>query len=420
MKKLLALALTLFASTAFAQTFKVQDLVINGTTIAPTVARGSNTQQIATAAFVVKHTPCPTILDFGGDNGGVVDNAAALDSAIAASPSGKACVYFPAGIYAFPSGYSYTVPSGGSVTLLGAGPDATYIYRASGNALTLYVTGSFSTARVRDMAFITGSQNTGDAISLNQTTTTLLNPANTAPSDITNVTCRGSDGYLATNYWTDCVTVRSVSNVNFQNVYASGPSAVGGNGVQLTSTSTAPGVVYNFQGCSFNWVTNGIYYGNYIQGVTVSQTNFTGGVNGIFAPSTALALDELTVTASQFNTTSNGILLQNNVPATQVIGNLFGMLFSGSVGITIQSPGLYEIVGNQFGGNLGTLQKGINLAGPSSSSGLITGNTFYKLPIAINLDATTGGVNVQSNSYNGNTTNITNLSGGNTVGGGSQ
>jgi hypothetical protein len=421
MKKLFTLVFALLLSASVqAQTFKVQNLVVNGTATAPTPVVGTNTTQLATTAFVAKHAACPSILDFGGNNGGVVDNSSALTSAIGASPSGKACVYLPAGIYAFASAYTYTIPAGGSLTLLGAGPDVTYLSWAGNGGTTLNVTGSSASVHIRDMTFLAGTTLTGDAITLNQTTATLSNPANTAPSDITNVTCRGIDGYLQSFYWSDCVTVKSVSNINFTNLFVSGPSTVGGNGVQLTSTATAPGVAYNFQTSTFNWNTFGIFYGNYIQGVTVNQCNFTGGSTGLITPNTAVALDQLTVTNSQFNTTSNGIALLENVPATQIIGNLFGMVVPGSTGVTIGSPGLYTISGNNFGGNLSANSVGISLSGPSSSSGVITGNVFYRLVTGVKLDATTGGVNVQSNTYNGNTTDVSNASGGNTVGGGSQ
>lgn len=394
--------------------------VFTGAPTAPTPGAGTRNTQLATTAFVVQHDPCPSILDYGGNPGGVVDNTSALTLAIAASASGKVCVFFPAGIYAFSGTYNYTIPAGGSITFQGAGPDVTYLLWAANGGLSISVTGSAASTHIRDMTFLAGTTATGDAITLTQNVGTIGNPATTAPSDITNVTCRGSDGYVQVKYWSDCLTLHSVSVVNFTNVYAAGPGTVAGNGVQLVSTSTAPGVQYNFQSCTFNWNTFGIYYGNFIQGVTVNQSNFTGGNTGIIAPTVATTLDQLTVTNSQFNVTSNGILLQTNVPGTQITGNLFGMVVPSSTGITIGNPGLYTISGNNFGGNLSASSVGISLASAASSSGVITGNVFYRLVTGIQISALTGGVNVQSNAYNGNTTNVNNLAGGaNTIGGGS-
>jgi hypothetical protein len=389
--------------------------------IVGTQAAGNNGTLAASTGFVANSLPCVNIMAYGGNNGGTVSNNAALTAAVAASQnlSTNVCVFLPPGKFAFNSMWTYTIPANGSLTILGAGPDVTQLSWASNGGIYLNHTGSFSSAHIRDMSFLAGAVLGGDAITLNQTTATLSNPANTAPSDITNVTCRGSDGYLATNVWSDCVTVKSVSNINFLNLFSSGPSIAGGNGVQLISTSTAPGVAYNFENSTFNWQNIGIYYGTYIQGVTINQCNFTGGVTGIIAPSGAVALDQLTITNSQFNTTGTSINLQVNIPATQIIGNLIAVLNSGQSGISITQPGLYTILGNNIGGNGTSNTYGIYFTGGSaSSSGVITGNTLYRLNYGIYLNTGISGVNVQSNAYNAVTTDVTGGA-GNTIGGGS-
>jgi len=84
-----------------------------GTPTAPNPTTGTNNTQLATMHAIVAHAPCQSIIDYGGDNGGVVDNTAALAADIAAQPAGKVCVYFPAGTYAFSSANTYTIPAGG-------------------------------------------------------------------------------------------------------------------------------------------------------------------------------------------------------------------------------------------------------------------------------------------------------------------
>lgn len=388
-----------------------------GSATATTQARGTNNTVVATTAYVLRQAAFLNILDYGGNNGGSVDNSTALTAAIAAAPAGKVIVYFPPGIYAFSAAYSYTIPTGGSVTLLGAGPDATYLYWAANGGLTLNHTGSFASAHVRDMTFLAGTTGGGAAIALNQTVSPLANPANTAPSDISNVSFRGIDGYTQTFYWNTAIAVNSVSTVNFTNVFATGSVSSNGNGVVLGSTASANGTQYNFQGCTFNYLAVGILYGNYIQGVAVNQCNFTGGTNGIVCPTGTVATSELIVTNSQFNNSATAFLFQTSIPATAIIGNYIIQQVAGAIGISSFQPGLYQIVGNTFNGTLASSQIGISFSS-GSAGGVITGNTFYHLPTAIFLPAGTGGVNVQSNAYVLNTVDINNA-GANTIGGSS-
>lgn len=418
MKRIIALALALFASSAFAQTFTVQDLVVNGTATAPTPTTGANNTQLATMHSLAAHAPCQTIIDYGGSNGGTVDNGAALAAAIAAQPSDKVCVYFPPGKYMFSSMYTYAVGANTSVTFIGAGADLTKLYWPTGSGIKFNVAGPFATVHIRDMSYLTGSVQTGDAITLHQTQATIANPANTALSDITNVTCRGNDGYLVNNVWTDCVTVTGVSNVNYTNIDVTGTLV--GVGVNLSGTATALSVVHNFQGCTFNYTSDGIYYGSYVQGVSVNQSNFTGGAVGIVSPTGSVGTSQLSVTNSQFNNSGFALLLQASVPGTSVVGNYIIAQVASAIGVSVFQPGLLQIVGNLFNGTLSSGQIGINFSSGSAAS-IITGNSFFHFPTAVFLASDTGSVNVQSNAYTLNTVDVNNAAGAaNTIGGGSK
>jgi hypothetical protein len=404
-------------STGSGSTVLATSPTLSGTPSVPTATTGTNTTQIATTEFVAKHAPCLSVLDYGGNNGGTVDNSAALSSAIAAQPSGHVCVYFPPGKYMFSSTFTYTIPANSSMTILGGGADLTNLYWANGSGLFINHTGAFASVHIRDMSFLTGSVQTGDAITLNQTTTTISNPANTALSDITNVTCRGNDGYLAADVWTDCVSVTGVSNVNYTNIDVTG--ALAGIGVKLSGTASALSVVHNFQGCTFNYTSDGIYYGSYVQGVSVNQSNFTGGPVGIVSPTGSVGTSQLSVTNSQFNNSQYAVLLQVSVPGTSIVGNYIIAQVASAIGVSIFQPGLLQIVGNLFNGTLASGQIGINFNSGSAAS-VITGNSFFHFPTAIFLASDTGAVNVQSNAYTSNTVNVNNAAGAaNTVGGGS-
>lgn len=442
MKRILLIALALISGVCSAQTFKVQNLAVLGTSTftgpasftagptAPTAAVGTNTTQLATTQFVAKHAPCASILDYGGNNGGSVDNLAAWAAVIAASPANQACIFFPAGIYAFSGNASYLFPGGfgsiGSITIIGAGADLTYLKWAAGGGMTLTEVSNLDSFHIRDMTFLSGVANAPNAaIQITQTQASVTNPADSAQSDITNVTIRGSDNYQATFYWGTGIDINGSSYINFNGLYIAGDSThTNGIGVNIHGAALVIPVVFNFNLSTFNSLNAGIIYGQYVQGVTVNQCNFTTGVNGISAPVAPAGLDQLVVTGSQFGALSgNGIVENGAIPNTQIIGNLF-IVPSGANGINLITSNLFSIIGNAFASNNPgsitnngiTVQSTIN-----SEGGIISGNVLTGMGnFAIQLTATSNHVNVQSNFYSGNGTNVGNAGISNTIGGGSQ
>jgi len=397
-----------------------------GIPAAPTASFGTNTTQLVTTAFVAQSKDCPSIMDYAGINTGMGDNSTAFNAVVAAQTSGKVCVYFPPGNYAFTNSISYTFPSstGGSITIKGAGADLTNLTfnKPSASLLTIIFQGPYNSAHVRDMTIasaIAASSNTG--LFFSQGVSTVSNPANSALSDVTGVTFRGADGYVVTDGWSTGVLVSSVSNVNFTNDVWVGPSA-GTVGVLLQGTSTALGVVYQFQGCTFNYINIGIEYAQWVQGVTVAQSNFTGGVDGILTPASQAGLDELLVYGNQFNVSGNGIFLSTGVESAQIFGNIF-LVPNSANGIFMSFAGNNVIANNTFepangspAGNNGLVISGTINNWPN----VITGNSFNQMKSdGIQLGSGSTGNNVQSNAYFGNGTNIVNAGSGNTIGGGS-
>jgi hypothetical protein len=430
MKKLLALAFALIASLAQAQTYDVQNLAVHGTAsfaTAPTsVTPAANdiSTKLATTAFVRSVGGCPNIMAYGGVVGGTGDNSGAFSLALAANPTGHLCVFFPPGKFAFATPAAYTFPnaSPSSVTIVGSGPDVTEITCASTTqpCLSVNYAGPYNSAHIRDLTItssVNGTSNQG--IFLNQTATSIGNPANTALSDITNVVIRGADGYEINNYFQYGVLVFGVSNINFTNVMVVGDSGLHMTGVQISATSSALGVAYNFVGCTFNGFGNGFLYGSWVQGVTITNSNFTGGTNGILAPSGEPGLDQLTITNSQFNAAANGILIQSPISALMISNNFF-LVQNNAAGIQLQNYSQFTITGNTW--NPAVLprvnQTGLILGAWSSYSGVVTGNAFANLTLGVSLQAGSQAVNLQSNTYTSNGTNYNNAGTGNVVGGG--
>ncbi|MET3232301.1 UNVERIFIED_ORG: hypothetical protein ABIC54_004506 [Burkholderia sp. 1263] len=372
---------------------------------------------------------CQNVADFGGDNTGVRDNSTAATAAIAASPTSKACIYFGPGLWKFTSQITYSFPaSAGSISILGAGADTTELQFASGiNGIALSLQGSSSSSgtatsfHIRNLALTTtGAGAGGAAIVAAQLTGTIPNPAPTALSDITDVTIRGSDGYFQSNYWSNAIVLNQVSNVNFRGMNIIGSTAQLGAGVTINSTSTAPGVQYNFSESNFYSMASGLILGTYTQGVTVSQCNFTAqSYSGIYVPAGETGMDQLTIVNSQFASLV-GIRILSQYQNLMVAHNLF-IIFNtaGNVGIYNSAAVLFSYIGNTFQNVNAPTQgsaQGIYVNNTFGVGGVISGNVFRYMAPAIYLDTAASGVNVQSNSYFNNNTNVSNNGSGNCLG----
>ena len=396
---------------------------------ANTAGVGTNSSQVATTAFVANHDGCKNILDFGGNNGGSVDNSTAMTNAIAASPSGQACVFLPPGTYAFSALYHYTLPSNNaSITIVGSGADVTTLTWAAGGGMQITFPTGNNSAHIRNLTFTTGTTNTGNGLAFNQVSAS-SDPAAAALSDVTGVTFRGSDGYLGTNYWAYGTFITGVSNVNFVNDAWYGPSGtppVNGIGLYIVGSSSVVPVQFNIYGGVFNNLSAGIIYGDYVQGITVTASNFVYCNNGILVPSGLHAnLYQLSVVNSQFGSYASDISILTWVPYTTIIGNVFNVS-NNAAGVFMAQSYDFIISGNVFITTQAspTNVQAVSITASNGIGGLITNNTFNNFKnsggYAVLLGASTSGINVQSNFYVNNATNVSNSGTGNTVGGGSQ
>lgn len=391
--------------------------VFTGTPLAPTAARGNNTQQLATTNFVQANQNCTSIMAYGGDPTFATNNDGAWASAIAAEnlrTPGLICISFPAGTFKFAASISTLVPVAGTITIVGQGSDTTRLVFPAGDGMVVNMQNGYSTLHIKGFSLLTQGTLSGDALRVTQTS----GQPNEATSDISDITCRGADGYVQSQVWTNCIHVMSVSFINFTNINAVGNNLQQGTGVTLEATLPSYGIVYNFVACNFEHNFVGLYYGNYIQGVTMNQSNMTAGINGIVVPPSSAGAAQLSVTMSQFNQQNYAILFQSNLPATSIIGNYFFCnTLPGSNCINLYQPGLISIMGNVFQGNHVATQYGI-AATLFSAPTTVVGNVFWNLGDGIHLPAGTGAFNVQSNGYVSNINNVNNA-GSNVIGGGS-
>lgn len=300
-------------------------------------------------------------VNFGAVGDGVTDNAAAWGRAFATlNPQGDR-LYIPAGKYLSSVSQSFTYPNGRpcSLAITGDGADVTTLYWPRSSGLTLNASNARHSIHLRDLTLSTGTQGFSGLNLLNS-----VSEGNFAQNDLINVTFRGDDGGQASFGWATDVNIQNWSNINFQNALVYGAGNGYGNGVVINSTNpSVPGIVYNFSLCGFFNLGVGISYGS-VQGMTVSQCNFTNGVTGIWCPPGQRSSSQLAVSDSQFNTTSCQILGQSLIGQVLLANNMF----------LITPPG--------FGVVLWTSSGEIVVSGNGSfpsASATVTGNVFLTL-----------------------------------------
>jgi hypothetical protein len=405
------LAIALCAGSAAAQTAKFRT--------DPSAA----VHDISSGAVSVKS--CPSIEAYGGKTGSA-DNGPALVAALSAGSGDGHCVSFPPGRFTFASAVTFRLPDGrASATLNGAGADVTELYWPNGGGLTFEFAGQDNSVHVRDVSLATGTAGAGRALVLQQSAKLGGNPADSALSDVSGVSIRGADGYAVTDYWETGVAIAGVSNVNMTGLVVTGPGgeayASHGQGVVLEGSTDDPAVVFNVAGATFNYLLKGLIYGNEVQGVTISRSNFTGDSYGIFVPDGVHGLDQLAVTSSQFNCALAGVYVGSYTSDTLFSSNLFIVPNTGT-GILLNQAYLYSAVGNAFNSGSASMTSshpvGIEI-GATVGGGTITANLFDNMAAAVVLEKNSTGGNVQSNEYSNDPVTVMNLGSGNRVGGGS-
>lgn len=251
---------------------------------------------------------------------------------------------------------------------------------------------------------------------------------NSAQSHIDHATIRGADGFNQAYRWGRGVSLYQVSNVNVSDTTIVGSSdgaAYASDGVCLIAEGTAAvlPVQINVVSSQMNYCKYGIYYGNYLQGLQVSASNFVGNSHGIFLPSGQFGNDQLSVTGSQFNNSVTDIYTASLIDGVTLTGNdFYGGMVSGTICVNLNHTDQFSIVGNTFinFGAVGPNQNAIVINDYVASSGIITGNVFKNnFVTAIWLTPCSRRVNVQSNSYFGQANFVINQGINNSVGGGS-
>jgi hypothetical protein len=346
------------------------------------------------------------IREFGADPTGASDSAAALSAAIAAAGANKVLV--PEGTFKCNSQISANVPQSGLV-LEGKGSAQTALYFPStdGLALTLATGSRAPPLHIRDFSLLTGGTGASVGITIAQSVAFGTNDN----SDITNVTLKGNDGGSATRYWSTGIILNFVSFLNFHGVDVIGPSSNLGTGVSLTANAAIPGIVYNFTSANFQNLATGILVAStWVQGITVGQSNFTSGTNGISIPSGGSSEIQLTLIGNQFGYQTNAAIDVEVAYADVMFHDNLVLAPSGGSGVIIGNATRVSVENNHFVALVSGTGTGINIksTGGLSLGGIISGNLVNGFGTGINLQASASGFLVTGNLNQGNTTFVSN------------
>lgn len=375
-----------------------------GTVIASTTGPG---------CWLLAHARAVSVKQFGAKGDGATDDSTAFQNALTAlQTAGGGTLYLPASTYVLATALTYVAPNTtAGLSIAGDGSSVTVLkFRGSVNGLSVALNGPFTAVQMCGFSVTTNTVNTQNAITISQSVA-VPDPANVAANKLSDILIYGEGGYGSghLNCWLNGVVVAGASNINFDTVYIFGGASApypntDGAGFNLSGTGTKIPVVFNFVNCVVNLMGSGILYGSWVQGVQVTNCNFTGCFYGIYAPASAVNLVQLCVSNSQFNC-QGGILAGAPIQGL-IIANNFFLFPNNSSCIQLEQTSLTNIYGNTFepASFPATNSNGVVIQNTVTSgiSATITGNSFVNVPSAcIDLDTTSSACRVSNNTFYG-------------------
>lgn len=377
---------------------------------------------------------CVPIETYGGAGDGKTDNLPAMqraaDPANGRIPLGAVdrgfCVALGGGDYYFSAPWSYSYPSSNrspndapyAVAIRGAGSSATnLIFGGTGGGIALTLNGHKHTAHFDGLQFITSSAGGGSGLKITQNNCLL----DFGQSTFGDLTFRGlNSAGPAFNAWNIDAEIIGLSGTSWTGMTFYGDSTWA-NGVGLSFkgnpniTSGCPhefnySIYHNVDHSVFNQHGVGLLLDDWVQGVTVSSSNFQNGRRGIYQPPgmTAAANVQLNVTNTQFQVATAQVDIQSGFNILQMSNNtvLVGPN-TDTVGFRIKNTALATITGNVFNsvveGNPRPSNGGSAIEFNGSAS-TFSGNTFSGLVTGLNLQAGSINNTVGANQYQFTTT----------------
>lgn len=349
-----------------------------------------------------------SILWFGGSRDGATDNLAAwnaMASAASAQPDGGS-VAFPPGKYSFSGNAAFVFPSGRQYAIQIVGYGATLYWPNAGGGISFEKSLAGHTVALSGMHITTGLAAGGNGVFVTQTDPLL----DFFQDSFRDVVWRGDDNNGHTGgsfYWTKALVFNNSSGtaVDVCSFYGGilGTNSFAGNGIVYQGTGvsgTDYSIYHNISKCIMNNCGDGVTYGSFAQGVTMTQTNMQNTMLGFVAPVGAGgALSQLQISDSQFACVSGAIACLTAIGNVMISNNdIFGM--PNQAAIFLNGTGGFTITGNTLAGD-GSLvgSTGILVANNTTFPSTISGNGINGFLNGVNLDTGSSNTLVSGNSF---------------------
>lgn len=318
------------------------------------------------------------VLAFGADATAAATSDTAFSAAIDVAVKRGLPLRVGPGTFKFSAQVAYTFPTATSkLVMRGAGQENTFLkWTAGSGGIKLTWADITNSVDIADLSVITSTTNGGDALNFTQTTGN-LSPGLGPESTLERLTIRGSDGFDATNYWSNCIhitgpSVFTVSSVNCDGAGSYATATGVGVSIDGGGASLIP-AIYNFRALNFNGLSTGITLGAYTQGINVIQSNFVRVATGIYATS-GDNTDELVVADSHFNFSAFGV--RSNTADLLVHHNYFIFSANNAIGVYVTASNGFTVDHNIFrngGAFTGTVGDRVDA---ELTGGVIEGNTY--------------------------------------------
>lgn len=295
-------------------------------------------------------------------------------------------VRFPCGRFKATAQFSLSPTNGKNVTIKGGGNNCSELFFSGSNGIVVNLANQYASATVEDIGIVT-DDTTGAYTAVRYSLPAgIVNPFN-ATNALNRVSLHGYDGYGTSTYWGIGFFQDKSSFVNLNDFNYAGATGNKGIGVKLqgdTGTSHF-NVVTNIVSSNFAYYDKAIWYGTYYQGMQITTSNFTGGNYGIYVPSGATLIDQLSVTNSQFGQNAVAdIKILSKISALNITNNLFIPIGGGIDTVGLVNSVISSNSFQAFTANVGTAMT-IGSSGDNAENVSILGNSILSLASGINL-----------------------------------
>jgi hypothetical protein len=325
--------------------------------------------------------PVIDVIAYGAVGDGQTNNNSSLQAAFNAAQTTGGFVRFPCGVFKVTVSITALIPASSNITVGGSGQECTQVLFSGSNGFAFTWANLYSSFNMHDLSIVTDQVGAYTGLSLTLSGGSAGQSDEFAPFQaIDNVAFRGNDlGGAHADYWATAFYESGVSNIGISGGGCNGSGSLGicysVNGDVSTEYYS---VAINFNNVGINSCNVGLYYGDYVQGVTFNGVNILCA-QGVTTPITpGGTLDNLSMSNSQMNVTTCGVCIYDtNTGAAGFVGvyvttSLF-IVESGATGMILNGND-WIINGNDFGGVANAGGYAVRVLGNAANGGIVSHN----------------------------------------------